>query len=162
MHYELVSGGVFSVEDHDYVYKMGPLILPGLVFLIVYPLIVGVVYLVTKFSKLELQMLILLYVATTFCILGLWVFAKTKHVLINEQEIIFKSILGEYTLEPTDVRRVVFYWNTKGQEIAQIWTKRKTFYLSEFYFPFPELMSDLEGFIEDHAIRTNLAGRVTG
>ncbi|MFZ3101958.1 MAG: hypothetical protein WA131_06060 [Desulfitobacteriaceae bacterium] len=150
------------MEDHDYVYKMGSLILPGLVFLIVYPMTVGVVYLVTKFSKLELQMLILLYVITALGILGLWVFAKSKHVLIEDQVIIFKSILGEYTLEPADVRRVVFYWNAKGQEIAQIWTKRKTFYLSEFYFPFPELMSDLEGFIEENAIRTNLTGRVTG
>lgn len=162
MHYVLVRVVVLSVEDHDYVYKMGPLVLSGLVFLIVYPMIVGVVYLVTKFSKLELQILILLYLVTAFCILGLWVFAKSKHVLIKDQEIIFKSIIGEYTLEPADVRRVVFYWNAKGQEIAQIWTKRKTFYLSEFYFPFPELMSDLEGFIEDYAIRTNLTGRITG
>ena len=107
-------------------------------------------------------MLILLYLITAFCIFGLWVYAKSKRVLIEEQEIIFKSVLGEYTLEPSDIRWVAFHWNAKVQEIAQIWTKRKTFYLSEFYFPFPELMSDLEGFIENHGIRTNLTGRING
>ncbi|MHB8126489.1 MAG: hypothetical protein ACYDEJ_12780 [Desulfitobacteriaceae bacterium] len=148
------------MEEHNYVYKMGPLIFPGLIFLIIYPLVVGVVYIVTEFSRFELQMLISIYFITALCILGLWIFAKSKHVRIEEQQIIFTSILGEYTLEPADVRRVVFYWNANGQEIAQIWTKRKNFYLSESYFPFPELMSDLEGFIEDHAIRTNLTGRI--
>ena len=150
------------MEEHDYTYKMGPLILPGLFFLVIYPMVVGAIYLVTRFSRLELQILIFIYGVTAFCILGLWIYAKSKHVRIEDQQIIFKSILGEYSIEPADVRRVVFYWNAKGQEIAQIWTKRKNFYLSEFYFPFPELMSDLEYFIEDHDIRTNLTGRLTG
>ena len=150
------------MEEHEYIYKMGPLILPGLIFFIIYPLVIGAVYLATKYSKLEFIVLNVIYLVAVLSILGLWAYAKSKHVLIEDHQIIFKSILGEYFLEPADVRRVVFYWNGKGQEIAQIWTKRKTFYLSEFYFPFPELMSDLEGFIEDHAIRTNLNGRITG
>jgi Ca2+/Na+ antiporter len=150
------------MEDHNYIYKMGSLIYPGLIFLILYPLILGIFYLITQFSRLEFVILILIYLLTAFSIFGIWIYAKSKRVRIEDQQIIFKSILGEYILEPADVRRVAFYCDTKGQEIAQIWTGRKNFRLSEYYFPFPELMTDLEGFIDKHAIRTNFTGRLTG
>jgi len=150
------------MEDHDYIYKIGSLIYPGLIFLILYPLVLGIFYVINKFSKLELIMLIFIYLVTVFCIFGLWIYAKSKRVRIEDEQITFKSILGEYILEPADVRRVVFYIDTRGQEIAQIWTRRRNFSLSEFYFPFPELMTDLEGFIDKHAIRTNFTGRLTG
>ncbi len=154
--------GVIYMEDHDYIYKIGSLVYSGLVFLILYPLVLGIVNLITKFSKWELIMLISVYLVTAFSIFGLWIYAKSKRVRIEDEQITFKSILGEYILEPADVRRVVFYIDTRGQEIVQIWTKRKNFSLTEFYFPFPELMTDLEGFIEKHAVRTNFTGRLTG
>jgi hypothetical protein len=150
------------MEDHDYIYKLGSLIYPGLIFLILYPLVLGIFNLITVFSRLEFIMLILIYLVTAFSIFGLWIYAKSKRVRIEDQQIIFKSFLGEYILEPADVRRVVFHCDARGQEIAQIWTKRKNFSLSEFYFPFPELMTDLEGFIDKHSIRTNYTGRLTG
>lgn len=149
------------MEDHDYVYKIRSLVYPGLIFLILYPLGLGIFSLMTDFFRLELIMLILIYVVTALIIFGLWIYAKSKHVIIEDEQITFKSILGEYILEPSDVRRVVFYCDARGQEIAQIWTKRKNFSLSEFYFPFPELMTDLEGFIDKHAIRTNFTGRLS-
>jgi Ca2+/Na+ antiporter len=150
------------MKDHDYIYKMVSLIYTGLIFLILYPLVLGIFNLITEFSRLELIMLILIYLVAAFSIFGLWIYAKSKHVRIEDQQIIFKSILGEYILEPADVRRVVFYCDTRGQEIAQIWTRHKNFCLSKFYFPFPELMTDLEGFIDKHTIRTNFTGRLTG
>jgi hypothetical protein len=150
------------LEDHDYVYRVGTLLYQGLTFLILYPLIVYIIYLATEFSRLELLVLSLIYLIAALGILGVWIYAKSRLVRIEDQQITFKSIMGEYILEPADVRRVVIHWDNKGREFVQVWTKGKSFSLSEYYFPFPELMSDLENFIESHDIRTNFTGRLTG
>jgi hypothetical protein len=152
---------VFFLEEHDYVYRIGTLLYQGLTFLILYPLITYILYLITGYSRLEVLILIIIYLLSLFGLLGVWIYAKSKRIRIEDQQITFKSILGEYILEPADVRRVVFHWDAKGREIVQVWTKGKSFSLSEYYFPFPELMSDLENFIKSHDIRTNLAGQMT-
>ncbi|HUX78156.1 MAG TPA: hypothetical protein VMW10_00180, partial [Alphaproteobacteria bacterium] len=86
----------------------------------------------------------------------LWAIGKSKHVQIKDRQIVFQSLLGKRILEPQDIRRVAFYFDGKGQEIAQIRTKEELYYVSEFYFPFPELMSDLENFIQKYGLRSNL------
>lgn len=145
------------MEEHDYVYQLRPLIVPGLVFLVLYPLIIGGVHVFRKLPTLELRVLIGIYVVSVLGIAALWVFGKSKHVVVNGGQIVFHSLLGEHILEPKDIRRVAFYFDDKGQEIAQIRTGQELYYVSEFYFPFPELMSDLEIFIQQYGIRSNLA-----
>ncbi len=145
------------MEEHDYVYQLRPLIVPGLVFLILYPFVIGSVHLFRKLPSMELIVLIGIYVIAGLGILALWVIGKSKHVQIKEQQIVFRSLLGEHILEPKDIRRVAFYFDGKGQEVAQIRTSDESFYVSEFYFPFPELMSDLESFIRQYDLRSNLA-----
>ncbi|EHQ91382.1 hypothetical protein [Desulfosporosinus youngiae] len=144
------------MEEHDYVYQLRPLIIPGLVFLILYPLIVGGIHGFSTLPTLELRVLIGIYVISGLGILTLWVVAKSKRIITNGEQIVFHSLLGEHILEPKDIRRVAFYFDDKGQEIAQIRTSEDLYYVSEFYFPFPELMSDLEIFIQQHDIRSNL------
>lgn len=145
------------MDEHDYVYLMRPLVVPGLVFLIVYPLVVGGIHVFSKLPIMELRLLIGIYVISVLGILALWVIGKSKHVQINDGQIIFRSLLGEHILEPKDIRRVAFYFDQQGQEIAQIRTNDTLFYVSEFYFPFPELMSDLENFILQYDVRSNLS-----
>ena len=145
------------MEEHDYVYQLRPLIIPGLLFLILYPLVMGSVHLFWKLPSLELAVLVGIYVTAGLGIIALWVIGKSKHVEFKDQQIVFRSLLGEHILEPKDIRRVAFYFDGKGQEIAQIRTGDKFFYVSEFYFPFPELMSDLENFIMQYDLRSNLA-----
>lgn len=144
------------MEEHDYVYQLKPLIIPGLVFLILYPLIVGGLHVFSKLPTLELQVLIGIYVVSGLGIITLWVIGRSKRIMINGGQIIFRSLLGEHILEPKDIRRVAFYLDDNGQEIAQIRTSQNLYYVSEFYFPFPELMSDLEIFIQQYDIRSNL------
>jgi len=145
------------MEEHDYVYQLRPLIIPGLVFLILYPLVMGSVHLFRKLPSLELAVLLGIYITAGLGIIALWVIGKSKHVQIKDQQIVFRSLLGEHILEPKDIRRVAFYFDGKGQEIAQIRTSDKLFYVSEFYFPFPELMSDLENLITQYDLRSNFA-----
>ncbi|AET70053.1 hypothetical protein Desor_4649 [Desulfosporosinus orientis DSM 765] len=144
------------MEEHDYVYQLKSLVVPGLVFLILYPLVIGGVHAFSKLPTLELRILIGIYVVSGLGILALWIIGKSKRIVMNGQQIIFSSLLGEHILEPKDIRRVAIYFDDKGQEIAQIRTGKDSFYVSELYFPFPELMSDLEIFIQQYEIRSNI------
>ncbi|ODA40716.1 hypothetical protein [Desulfosporosinus sp. BG] len=148
------------MDEHDYVYQLRPLIVPGLMFLILYPLIMGSVHFFRKLPTMELRVLIGIYVVSGLGILALWVIGKSKHVQIEEEQIVFQSLLGEHILEPKDIRRVAFYFDGKGQEVAQIRANDEFYYVSEFYFPFPELMSDLENFIQKYGLRSNLQSYV--
>ncbi|HUS89987.1 MAG TPA: hypothetical protein VMW91_11620 [Desulfosporosinus sp.] len=144
------------MDEHDYVYQLRPLIVPAVVFLILYPLVIGGVHFFSKLPIIELRVLIGIYVTAALGILFLWVIGKSKHVQIKDQQIVFRSLLGKHILKPQDIRRVAFYFDGKGQEVAQIRTKDDFYYVSEFYFPFPELMSDLENFILKYDLRSNL------
>lgn len=144
------------MEEHDYVYRLRPLIVPAVVYLILCPLVIGGVHFFSKLPILELKVLIGIYVTSALGILVLWVIGMSKHVQIKDQQIVFCSLLGKRILKPQDIHRVAFYFDGKGQEVAQIRTKDELYYLSDFYFPFPELMSDLENFIQKHNLRSNL------
>jgi len=144
------------MEEHDYVYQLRPLIVSSVMFLILYPLVIGGAHYFRQLPILELRVLIGIYLTATLGILSLWMIGKSQHVQINNGKIIFHSILGQHILEPQDIKRVAFYFDKKGQEVAQIRTEGKFYYVSEFYFPFPELMSDLEIFIQKYGLRSNL------
>ena len=144
------------MDEHDYVYQLRPLIIPGLMFLILYPLVMGSVHIFSKLPIVELRVLIGIYITSGLGIVALWIIGKSKHVRIKDQQIVFSSLLGEHILEPKDIRRVAFYFDGKGQEVAQIRANDEFYYVSECYFPFPELMSDLENFIQQYNLRSNL------
>lgn len=144
------------MDEHDYVYQLRPLIVPAVMFLTFYPFVIGSVHFFSKLPLLEYRILIGIYVIATLGILCLWIIGKSKRVQIKDRQIIFRSLIGRHSLEPKDIRRVAFYFDGKGQEVAQIRTKKQFYYVSEFYFPFPELMSDLENFIQKYDLRSNL------
>ncbi|AHF07533.1 hypothetical protein [Desulfitobacterium metallireducens] len=145
-------------EEHEYHYQLKPLIFPGILFLIGYPVMILLIVLAFKISILERYILSGLYIATLLGILVLWIYGRSKHLRIDEDRIIFYSLAGEHLLAPEDIRRVALYTSPKGEEVVQIKTSHnQLYYISELYFPFPELMSDLEQFVANHAIRSNMS-----
>lgn len=144
------------MEEHDYVYQLKPLIVSSGMFLIFYPLVIGAVNYFGKLPTLEVMFLTGIYLIALLGIISIWMIGKSQHVKIKDGKITFHSLLGNHILEPLDIRRVAFYFDGKGQEVAQIRTESKIYYVSEFYFPFPELMSDLEIFIRKYGLRSNL------
>ena len=144
------------MDEHDYVYQLRPLIVPAVMFLILYPVIIGSIHFFSKLPIIELRVLIGIYVTAALGIILLWLIGKSKHVQIKDQQIVFRSLLGKHILKPQDIRRVAFYFDGKGQEVAQIRTRDQLYFVSELYFPFPELMSDLENFIQKYGLRSNL------
>ena len=99
------------MDEHDYVYQLRPLIVPAVLFLILYPFVIGGVHFFSSLPSIELRVLIGIYIVAVLGILFLWIIGKSKHVQIKEGQIIFQSLLGTHTLEPQDIRRVAFYFD---------------------------------------------------
>lgn len=144
-------------EEHEYQYQLKPLIVPGTVFLIGYLIAITFLVFALKISWLERYILSSIYGVTFLGILGLWIYGRSKGLRIEEDSLHFYSLSGERHLAQEDIRRVTLYTLPKGEEIVQIKTCRnQVYYLSELYFPFPELMSDLEQFVGRHRIHSNI------
>jgi hypothetical protein len=141
----------------EYVYRMKPMIMPGLGYLILYPLVAGILSYVIDLPEIYLKIFSGLYTVSALIILFIWLIAKSKRIIIDENIIVFRSLLGKHLLEPKDIRKASFYWVQRNEEIAQIRTGKKVYYLSNLYFPFNELLTDLEEFIVANNIRSNLS-----
>ncbi|WP_425807362.1 hypothetical protein ACHOLT_08890 [Desulfitobacterium sp. Sab5] len=141
-----------------YHYQFKPLLLPGVLFLIGYPAFTALLILIFKISLLERNILIGLYLVCSLGILALWIYGRSKHLEIEESSLLFCSLSGEQKIGSEEIRRIAVYTSPKGKEIVQIKTySNNDFYISDVYFPFPELMGDLEQFVRSHSIRSNIA-----
>ncbi|NLP45087.1 MAG: hypothetical protein GX351_10745 [Peptococcaceae bacterium] len=145
------------MEGQEYVYRMKVIIAPGLGFLILYPLLLGIVSYFFKFPELYMRIFTAIYLSTALIILGLWIVAKSRKVIIQEDAIVFRSLFGKKILKPVNIRKVSFFWTKKDEEIVQLRVGKKAYYLTNLYFPFNELLTDLEEFILKNNIRSNLS-----
>lgn len=145
-------------EEHEYHYRLKPLLVPGFLFLAGYPVVTAFLVLILKISLLERNILIGLYLVSSLGILALWIYGRSKYLRIEEKNLLFSSLTGEREIGAEDIRRIALYTSPKGKEIVQIKTLHNDdFYISDVYFPFPELMGDLEQFVRSHSIRSNIA-----
>lgn len=134
---------------------MKHLVIPGGIYLVSFPLVAAALWFVLKVPSAELTFLLGIYLATALGIIALWFYGRSKSFRVEQDQIVLKSLRGENALTPKDIRRIALYTTRDGKEVVQIKTKKKDFYLTDLYFPFPELMMDLEQFIKAHDIRTN-------
>jgi len=145
------------MEAHEYIYRMKPLVSQGLGYLILFPLFTGVMSYFLVLPKGYLMWLLGIYVVSALIIIFIWITAKTKKVIIDNDSIVFRSLVGRTQIEPKDIRKASFIWTKHNDEIVLLRTIRKNYYLSDLYFPFNELMTDLEELIRTHNIRSNLS-----
>lgn len=147
------------MEEHEYLYRIRPLVFSGIGFILLFPLVMGLLHFVLKFPSWELWILGLIYVLCVCCMLGLWLFGRSKRIIIRDPELVFRSWLGEKIVGPENLRRIVFSTDENGREMAQIRTNDQVYYVNDLYFPFPELMGDLENYIKKYHIRFNYVRR---
>ncbi|MDR3288143.1 MAG: hypothetical protein LBT22_01800 [Peptococcaceae bacterium] len=143
----------------EYGYQIRPLVIPGGIFIGLYPVLLGLLNAVLHFPSWEVRLFAILYGVTCLSMMGLWLFGRSKSVMIAEDKIVFHSWLGERVIRAKDVKRMVFFRDKKRREIIQIKTKDKLYYLNDFYFPFSEMMSDVEEFIRKKGIPTRTVKR---
>lgn len=145
------------MDVREYAYRMKPLITPGLGYLILYPLIAGVVSFAFNLPEIYLRIFSGIYAGSALLILLIWINAKSRRIIFDDNIIVFRSLFSKRVLEPKDIRKASFFWTQKNEEIVQLRTGKKVYYLSDLYFPFNELLTDLEEFITANNIRSNLA-----
>ncbi|NLI93272.1 MAG: hypothetical protein GX434_14140 [Peptococcaceae bacterium] len=145
------------MEGHEYVYRMKPLVIPGLGYLILYPVLLGTISYVFLFPQIYIKIFSGIYIVSALIILLIWLTAKSKRIIVDDHIIIFRSLAGKEIIEPHDIRKASFFWTKRNEEIVQIKAGKKVFYLSNLYFPFNELMTDIEDFILNNNIRSNLS-----
>ena len=145
------------MEGQEYVYRMKPIVIPGLGYLILYPIIAGVISYLFYLPEIYLKIFSGIYAVSAVLILFIWLTAKSKKIIIDENIIVFRSFLGKHMIEPKDVRKASFFWTQGNEEVVQLKTAKQVYYLSNLYFPFNELLTDLEQFIIAHNIRSNLS-----
>ena len=150
------------MEGNEYSYRMRPLLVPGLAFIILYPLVVGVLSYLLNLPEIYLRIFSWIYVISVLLLSFIWITAKSKRIIIEGNTIVFRSVLGKDILEPKDIRKASFFWTSQTEEVVQIKTGKKIYYLSNLYFPFNELLTDLEQFIITHNIRSNLSSHYGG
>jgi len=145
------------MEGHEYVYRMKPLILPGLGYLVGYPIVAGVISTLFLLPEGYLRIFSGIYLFSAFIILLIWLVAKSKKIIVDGELLVFRSLAGKHVIEPKDIRKVSFFWTKHNEEVVQMRVGKKTYYLSNLYFPFNELMTDIEEFILANHIRSNLS-----
>lgn len=145
------------MEEQEYFYQLKPLIIPGGSYLISFPILAAILWFMLKVSATEMMILLGIYLASALGIVALWIYGRSKSFRVEEDQLVLKSLRGEQALSSGEIRRIALFTTRQGKEVVQIKTKKKDFYLTDLYFPFPELMADLERFIKVHGIRTNFA-----
>ncbi|UWG98512.1 hypothetical protein LPY66_06835 [Dehalobacter sp. DCM] len=136
---------------------MKPIVIPGILYLILYPVLFASISFFISLPDLYLLVLAGIYAVTVLVILTIWLTAKSKRIAITGNTIIFRSLFGKRVLEPKDIRKTAFFWTKKNEEIVLIKAGKKVYYLTDHYFPYNELLTDLEEYIANHHIRSNLA-----
>jgi len=144
------------MAEHDYDYQLRPLAVPAVAFLIFYPAALWLLDYFGKFPVLEIKILSGIYAVSALILVIILIVIKSTRVRISDQQISFRSLLGTKVLKPQAIRRVAFYYDRSGREMVQIRTEKADYYLNDHYFPFPELMADLEEFVQRHNLRYTL------
>ncbi|MGI1658987.1 MAG: hypothetical protein ACRKFN_08430 [Desulfitobacterium sp.] len=145
------------MEDQVYSYQLKPLVIPGVLYLAMAPILFAVLYYGLKISALETDILRWVYIITAVGIVAIWIYGRSKKFHVAGSQLVFSSLRGERRLSSTEIRRIALFTNKLGKEIVQIKTKNQDYYLTDLYFPFPELMMDLEQYIRENEIRTNFS-----
>ncbi|HHY25354.1 MAG TPA: hypothetical protein GX523_01150 [Desulfitobacterium dehalogenans] len=145
------------MEEQIYSYQVKPLLIPGGLYLVIAPLALAVLHYGLKISAMETTILRVIYGLTALGIVAVCVYGRSKSFRISDNQLVFGSLRGEYSLSPAEIRRIALFTTKQGKEIVQIKTKKQDYYLSDLYFPFPELMTELEQYIKENEIRTNFS-----
>ncbi|AGA70014.1 hypothetical protein Desdi_2598 [Desulfitobacterium dichloroeliminans LMG P-21439] len=145
------------MEDQVYSYQLKPLVIPGVLYLAMAPILYAVLYYGLKIAALETDILLWVYSITAVGIIAIWMYGRSKKFRVTDNQLVFSSLRGEYRLSSAEIRRIALFTTKQGKEIVQIKTKSQDYYLSDLYFPFPELMTELEQYIKENDIRTNFS-----
>lgn len=145
------------MERNEYVYRLKPFLLPGIAYLIVYPVAAWILCYLFYFPQSFFWIFLSLYGISFLAIFAIWLQAITTRINFNNNSIVIRSLFRRLVLEPKDIRKASFFWTKRNEEVVQLKTGGKIYYFSDLYFPFNELMTEMEEFITANDVRSNLS-----
>ncbi|MDA8443061.1 MAG: hypothetical protein M0Z55_11910 [Peptococcaceae bacterium] len=145
------------MRHNKYKYESKGLLRDGLLFLILFPLVMGggawalgltnhsVVFGLSAIYLVDLLLLAWLFLVT-------W----DKTVMIGDKAMGFSSRLFYQEYIPRDITQITLLANQKGREFLRIRTNNKYYYLDDQYQPWESLLTDVERFAKECNIASNL------
>lgn len=140
----------------EYIYRIKPLLVPGILFILLYPLFIGPLSFYFFLPGIYVKFFAVIYLVTVLCIIIFWLNGRSKRVVFKDNKIVLRSLFRNVVLRPENISKVLFFWTNKQEEIVQIYSGKNKYFLSDLYFPYAELLTDLEFFISENDIRNNL------
>jgi hypothetical protein len=143
---------------NEYTYRMKVVVIPGIIYLILFPVCLIVANNRFPIEPLVFNILLFgVYIVTAVVILFIWALAGTRRLIIDGHSIILSDMLSRRVFDPSNIQRATFFWNrTKKKEIVKIRTHEYSAFLSDLYSPYQRLLADMEKYVFTYNIRTNL------
>lgn len=140
----------------EYIYRLRPLLVPGILFILLYPLFIGPLSFYFFLPGAYVKIFAVIYLATVLSIALLWLNGKSKRVVFKDNKLVLRSLFRNITLKPENISKILFFWTKNQEEVVEIYSGKNKYFLSNLYFPYAELLTDLELFISENDIRNNL------
>jgi hypothetical protein len=140
----------------EYVYRLRPLLIPGVLFILLYPLFIGPLSFYFFLPGVYVKIFAGIYLVTVLSIGLLWLNGKSKKVVFKDNKVVLRSLFKNVILRPENISKILFFWTKKQEEGVQIYSGKNKYFLNDLYFPYAELLTDLEIFISENDIRNNL------
>lgn len=140
----------------EYVYRLRPLLIPGILFILLYPLFIGPLSFYFFLPGVYVKIFAGIYLVTVLSIGLLWLNGKSKKVVFKDNKVVLRSLFKNVILRPENISKILFFWTKKQEEVVQIYSGKNKYFLNDLYFPYAELLTDLEIFISENDIRNNL------
>ncbi|MCL1917827.1 MAG: hypothetical protein FWG14_05865 [Peptococcaceae bacterium] len=142
---------------NEYTYRMKPVVIPGIVYLVFFPICLLVANMYFPIVNAALYTLFGIYGVTAVVIFCIWALAGTRRIIVDEHAIIISDMLSRRVFDPGNIQRIKFSRSSdKKKEFVRIRTRGYTALLSDFYTPYDRLLLDIENYIYSYNIRTNL------
>ena len=142
---------------YEYTYRMKPVIIPGTLYLILFPICLIVLNIYYPFVSLILFSLFGIYGVTAIVIFFIWAVAGSRKIVFDEHSIVLSDIFSKKVFNPSNIQRATFFWTSnKKKEIIKIRTRDYAVFISDLYVPYQQLLTNMEHYIFTYNIRTNL------
>lgn len=146
------------MKPRVYKYRFKSLLLTGMIFLTVFPLITGgLIWFFNLSYPIVVYSLAAIYLCDLAVLGALFVTAWNKSVVISDNTISFKSQLLSQDYGTMEISEITLLATQQGREFLRIGARKKTYLLDEQYQSWGSLVADLEKFAKNNGISSNLA-----
>ncbi|MDR2736573.1 MAG: hypothetical protein LBB49_03305, partial [Gracilibacteraceae bacterium] len=95
---------------NEYTYRMKPVVIPGVLYLILNPACLIALDLYLRFDRLFLVALYGIYGVTAVAIFIIWAIAGSRKIVFDEHSIVLSDLFTKKVFNPNNIQRATFLW----------------------------------------------------